>query len=664
MAFPEPALTPEYFTFVLLWALPITTQVILMFFEGIRTIPGEIRMMMRIHRRGRPNIVEIIFFVIKYIAILATVMSVLQEWTPWLTAKSCLAASWILQLGLSLCTVLVSTSLAWRCYVIFQRNRRVGLILLGGLIVHLAMSLFAAIGQAKYDIKQENYCGWSDAMLHKNHSHKWYQIHASWFMLYSTAFDTVMVIAASWRLLKFVRGPTGLQRIGRLLFINNLHYLAIVSTINLIQFFVLCFRFSSIPPLMWLTETLQIIVCLQMLISEQDEAHGYSNRAGQQTAYRGGGGGGGIGGGGYSGGKTPGSSFVPVKSGTSSKPQQSTFSSLDQAEIRQPLEGIRFDALHSESIVDRDTTMSQIQAGVTKEITDLQHPAPHPWAYQQDSSISHGPSTPHSGCAHNSNGRTQVYGYEVSSTLPATSTAFTPRLFYGTEPSSFHTSPPASLGDGGGSSSSPRPPKSGGGLSVKAIRAGLDYQQSHRQMPISGATAANCDDAYAMKPVSVHSAQGSEPAGNSGGRKRAMSSHSNASVCTCARSGVGQQVSYGTALTCEMTNPREHATRRDTTLSTATGASAAVGGASPQVDTTISFDAPKLGEEEGYPSHRLLSFPHVGGSEAPHDHGNVGVTAGDKQIRHVHSHVEQMTNGAVNPDAPFADYNTSVRYRF
>lgn len=49
----------------LLWALPITTQVILMFFEGIRTIPGEIRMMMRIHRRGRPNIVEIIFFVIK-----------------------------------------------------------------------------------------------------------------------------------------------------------------------------------------------------------------------------------------------------------------------------------------------------------------------------------------------------------------------------------------------------------------------------------------------------------------------------------------------------------------------------------------------------------------------------------------------------------------------
>ena len=119
MGFPKPALTPEYFTFVvsksgsvlarmtrsrrltqphptpvttpsqLLWgeyrllqayaasnadllrhpylraALPTTAQCILMFFEGIRTIPGEVRMMLRIYRRGRPNIVEIIFFVIK-----------------------------------------------------------------------------------------------------------------------------------------------------------------------------------------------------------------------------------------------------------------------------------------------------------------------------------------------------------------------------------------------------------------------------------------------------------------------------------------------------------------------------------------------------------------------------------------------------------------------
>lgn len=46
-------------------ALPTTAQCILMFFEGIRTIPGEVRMMLRIYRRGRPNIVEIIFFVIK-----------------------------------------------------------------------------------------------------------------------------------------------------------------------------------------------------------------------------------------------------------------------------------------------------------------------------------------------------------------------------------------------------------------------------------------------------------------------------------------------------------------------------------------------------------------------------------------------------------------------
>lgn len=96
---------------------------------------------------------------------------------PGLNATGCLAASWILQLGLSLCTTLVSTSLAWwvatmptplppvrsprtpspairRCYVIFQRNRRVGLAIAIGLTIHLGMSIFAALGQAKVSISK------------------------------------------------------------------------------------------------------------------------------------------------------------------------------------------------------------------------------------------------------------------------------------------------------------------------------------------------------------------------------------------------------------------------------------------------------------------------------------------------------------------------------
>lgn len=379
-------------------------------------------------------------------------------------------------------------------------------------------------------------------MLRKNHSHRWYQIHASWFMLYSTFFDTALVVGASWRLLKFVRGPTGLQRIGRLLFINNLHYLALVSTLNLIQFFVLCFRFSSIPPLMWLTETLQIIVCLQMLISEQDEAHGYGSRGGHHTAYRGAG----AGGGGYGGhGRTPGSSMVPLKSGTTSKTtfghQTSIVSSLDHAEMRQPLEGIRFDAIHSESIVDRDTTMSQIQAGMAKEYHDQQAPNPAaPWTYQSAPTVSQITSSPPSG------GHATPYSnYDATSPYTGNGSSVPS---YPPDPPSFHTSPPASPPDD--SSRSPRPPKSGGGLSIKQIRANLDHQKQNSLGGFGGGTNSSGEEVYAMKPLSAHSDAGSTT-GRSPRRKRTASSHSTASVCTCSRGATQQQqqhVSYGTAL--------------------------------------------------------------------------------------------------------------------
>lgn len=109
------------------------------------------------------------------ITMLQSLTSLTLLLAPGLNATGCLAASWILQLGLSLCTTLVSTSLAWcvavdssalpptcsprttspvtrRCYVIFQRNRRVGLAIAIGLTIHLGMSIFAALGQAKVSI--------------------------------------------------------------------------------------------------------------------------------------------------------------------------------------------------------------------------------------------------------------------------------------------------------------------------------------------------------------------------------------------------------------------------------------------------------------------------------------------------------------------------------
>lgn len=360
--------------------------------------------------------------------------------------------------------------------------------------------------------------------------------------LASAIIDSSFVGAASWRLLRFVQGPTGLQRIGRLLFLNNVHYLVIISTLNLAYFWVLCFLNSKVPPLLWLTITIQIIVSLQMLISEQDEAHGHGNRPTYHTAWRGGatGNAGGASFGGFRG-----SSFAPLKSGTQSKSHATSMTTtLTQQQTitpyTQPLEGIRFDELHESIVVDTSaTSQTQLQEHLPPHLPHdyptrppLAGPASArvaPWDYQE------------------ADGSVSAY---VNDEVPVYSASpHSPRDPFKT--SSLRVS----------SDNLTVFPNANSGLSIRAIRSNLAAKKSKQdEIPHE-------EDDYAMAPLSssrsmdplsprhannpsltsyntIVTADGygsSEPLHE---RKRTDSMGSGHSTCTCGRTSI----SYGTAL--------------------------------------------------------------------------------------------------------------------
>lgn len=349
--------------------------------------------------------------------------------------------------------------------------------------------------------------------------------------------DTAFVLSASWRLVKYVRGPTGLQRIGRLLFLNNMHYLAIISTLNFAYFWVLSFLSRQIPPLLWLIITIQVIVSMQMLISEQDEAHGSGSRPTHSTMRAAGFGGAGA----SNGGGRGGSSFALLKSGSNvrSHTTSATTTLTQQQTItpyNYPLEGIRFDDLHESIVVD--ATMTQLRAlePTTRPLPPRQDVdrASHltdrrvaPWEYQQadGSSIAY------------ANEDVPLYSAPTSRDpfVDASRQASSDKVSSKNGPS--HT-----------------------GLSIKAIRANMENRQ---EMPRNDPTS---HDTYAMRPMTTsplselgspdrymgaaldadRSAGGSFAPGDlvPKQRKRTDSLASNGSACTCGRASI----SYGTAL--------------------------------------------------------------------------------------------------------------------
>lgn len=118
-------------------------------------------------------------------------------------------------------------------------------------------------------------------------------------------------------------------------------------------------------------------------------------------------------------------------------------------------------------------------------------------------------------------------------------------------------------------------------------------------------------------------------------------------------------------------------TQRDTTLSNVGGNHNAnapathhgggyLAGASLQVDTTIQFDgtpSPTIDDhQQAYQQqHNPQSPPSMRFRRIGEDqqHGGRGGGGGGH-----HQHIEEMATTTVNPDAPFSDYNSPVRYRF
>lgn len=88
----------------------------------------------------------------QYLAILGTLMSPLINMSTWLTPTSCLICSWIFAVTLSLCVFLVSLSMCWRCYIIFQRNRKVAGLMASGLIAYFALTAWACVAQPKVSV--------------------------------------------------------------------------------------------------------------------------------------------------------------------------------------------------------------------------------------------------------------------------------------------------------------------------------------------------------------------------------------------------------------------------------------------------------------------------------------------------------------------------------
>ncbi|PWN18878.1 hypothetical protein BCV69DRAFT_52216 [Microstroma glucosiphilum] len=137
----------------------------IMLVEAIRTIRGEMRMLLRIVRRRRPNIAEMLFFSLKYLAIFAVIGHLLIQYSKgWLSARGCTVMHWLSSLSIFLCSSLVTLTLAFRCYIIFERKRRIGWSLLCLVAIQLAASMTLAAALEKYNALNEpgGYCVWRD----------------------------------------------------------------------------------------------------------------------------------------------------------------------------------------------------------------------------------------------------------------------------------------------------------------------------------------------------------------------------------------------------------------------------------------------------------------------------------------------------------------------
>lgn len=262
------------------WNLPLMIAQTLLVAEIIRTYPAEIRMLMRVYQRKKPNMAEIFFVLIKYLTLIAVICDILV--TETLAAKSDLACRWWAWTSSTfyfLCSTLVFCVIGWRARIIFRTRKLATYLITAGLVGQLAIAMWANTRISKADaLSPAGTCAPS-AQVHGSpddneslHIHFWGSS-TFWFLFYNTIFDLAILIACCLRLKKTSSGPNGLTQIAKVLFVNNVHYIVAVETCNLLTVVMLMGWASKLPPVHSTSIAIQIVVGLQMLIGEQEAVY-------------------------------------------------------------------------------------------------------------------------------------------------------------------------------------------------------------------------------------------------------------------------------------------------------------------------------------------------------------------------------------------------------
>ncbi|UZJ51639.1 hypothetical protein CBS101457_000959 [Exobasidium rhododendri] len=239
--------------------------------ELIRILPAEIRMWMRAIKRRRPNAAEAMFFAIKYFAIIGFVGSAVVRQTKlpkdvW----QCSAPDRVGFIFTYLSTSVVAAAIAWRCYIIFQCSRKVYWMLIAVLTVQVSLSMWAAVSQLVTNTLTDGWCDldYSPELLNP----PVYKRASPYYLIYNVIFDLTVSAISAYHLVRNSGAAFGLSQVSRVLFYNNIHYVMIVCTTNLVEFIVM-YAFPKIPSLMPISLAIQIITGMNIVAIEQDLVH-------------------------------------------------------------------------------------------------------------------------------------------------------------------------------------------------------------------------------------------------------------------------------------------------------------------------------------------------------------------------------------------------------
>ncbi|KAK0547081.1 hypothetical protein OC846_005010 [Tilletia horrida] len=276
----DQSLTIAWMNAIVKQQIPVIASQVLLVTELVRKVCVDFRMINRARKRGRPNLSELLYFTIKIFALGAVLTDImLQESNSWTSGRACYATSKLSDLLWYLSSTWVAVALAWRTYVIFGRSVVVLRILCCGLACQIALVIASVAKAHAYKATDRGYCDYSLAQHVEEETTfylEWYQLASPWLIFVNLVFDASTVVASTWKLIASARGPLGFSELAKVLVTNGVQYAALVGTTNLIEFSLVMAAYHTIPSLLNLSITVQVIAGLGLIAQEQDEVHGYS----------------------------------------------------------------------------------------------------------------------------------------------------------------------------------------------------------------------------------------------------------------------------------------------------------------------------------------------------------------------------------------------------